>query len=51
MGSRKVCFIDDEGQVGICLKEINDENTDCSVCEYNEYKPGNFFNRPFDPPV
>ena len=30
--SRLVCFIDDEGQVGTCLKEV----ANCDNCEYND---------------
>lgn len=44
MGSRKVCFIDDNGQVGTCIKD--DEH-----CEACEYKPKDYYDKFFDPPV
>lgn len=34
--SRLVCFIDDEGQVATCLKEMTDNVIDCSKCEFND---------------
>jgi hypothetical protein len=48
MGGRKVCFIDDDGQVATCIKEIRDESTDCWACDH---KPADYYDRFFDPPV
>jgi hypothetical protein len=34
--ARLVCFIDDEGQVATCLKEMTGNDINCSKCEFND---------------
>ena len=45
--SRRVCFIDQGGHVGTCIYN-DDLDMDCKDCPY---KPNDYFERFWDPPV